>query len=133
MLLALTGSSTALAICCLDIRYLIKHSSGYNFQFQFNKLTVTLTKTVRKDSLRPPIKYPNFNFNQNLSVCYHINQYLEKIQKIRNGENQLLLNSISPHKAMSGADAGGCHCYQRSTPKWLTLISRVEFSFLKIL
>ena len=34
---------------------------------------------------------------------------------------------------MSGADAGGCHCYQRSTPKWLTLISRVEFSFLKML
>ena len=30
-----------------------------------------------------------------------------------------------------GADAGGCHCCQCSTPKWLTLVSRVEFSFLK--
>ena len=33
----------------------------------------------------------------------------------------------------SGVDAGGCHCCQCSTPKWLTLISRVEFSVLKIL
>ena len=33
----------------------------------------------------------------------------------------------------SGADAGGCHCCQCSTPKWLTLISRVEVSFLKML
>ena len=31
------------------------------------------------------------------------------------------------------ADAGGCHCCQCSTPKWLTLIFRVEFSFLKML
>ena len=31
---------------------------------------------------------------------------------------------------LSGADAGGYHCCQCSTPKWLTLISRVEFSFL---
>ena len=31
----------------------------------------------------------------------------------------------------SGADAGGCHCCQCSTPKWLALISRFEFSFLK--
>ena len=33
----------------------------------------------------------------------------------------------------SGVDAGGCHCCQCSTPKWLTVISRVEFLFLKIL
>ena len=33
----------------------------------------------------------------------------------------------------SEADAVGCHCCQCSTPKRLTLISRVEFSFLKML
>ena len=33
----------------------------------------------------------------------------------------------------AGADAGGCHCCQCSTPKRFTLISRVEFSFLKML
>ena len=33
----------------------------------------------------------------------------------------------------SGMDVGGCHCCQCSTPKWLTLIFRVEFSFLKML
>ena len=32
-----------------------------------------------------------------------------------------------------GADAGDCHCRQCSTSKWLTLISRVELLFLKIL
>ena len=30
------------------------------------------------------------------------------------------------------ADAEGFHCCQCSTSKWLTFISRVEFSFLKI-
>ena len=30
-------------------------------------------------------------------------------------------------------DAGGWQCCQCSTPKWLTLISMVEFSFLKML
>ena len=33
----------------------------------------------------------------------------------------------------TGVDAGGCHCCQCSTPKWLTLIFRAEFSFLKML
>ena len=32
-----------------------------------------------------------------------------------------------------GQDAGGCHCCQCSTPKRLTLISKVELSFLKML
>ena len=95
MLLALKGSSAAHEICYLDIRYLIKHSSGYIFHF--NKLT----KTTRKGNLRPPIRYLNFNSNKDLCVCYHINQYLEKTHKIRNGENQLLLSTISPHKTVS--------------------------------
>ena len=30
-----------------------------------------------------------------------------------------------------GVGVGGCHCCQYSTPKWLTLISRVQSSFLK--
>ena len=34
-------------------------------------------------------------------------------------------------RLFAGADAEGCHCCQCSTPKWLTLISRVQFSFLK--
>ena len=48
MLLALTGPSRS---HYLDIRFLIKHSSGYTFHF--NKLTKTAT--------RPPIKYLNFS------------------------------------------------------------------------
>ena len=34
-------------------------------------------------------------------------------------------------EALTGADVGGCHCCQCSTPKCLTLISRVQFLFLK--
>ena len=30
-------------------------------------------------------------------------------------------------------DARGCHCCQRSTPKWLKLITRAELLFLKML
>ena len=33
----------------------------------------------------------------------------------------------------AGADAGGCHCWQCSIPKWLTLIFRAEVSFFKML
>ena len=36
-------------------------------------------------------------------------------------------------RGVSGADVGGCHFCQRSTPKRPTLISRVEFSFPKML
>ena len=35
--------------------------------------------------------------------------------------------------SVQGADARGCHCCQCSTSKRLTLVSRVEFSFLKML
>ena len=36
------------------------------------------------------------------------------------------------HNYSPGADTGSCHCCQCSTPKRLTLISRLEFSFLKM-
>ena len=36
-------------------------------------------------------------------------------------------------ESLQGRMQGGCHCCQCSTPKWLTLISNVEFSFLKML
>ena len=66
MLLALTRLSRAHEICYLDIRYLIRHSSGNTFHF--NKLT----KTTRKRNLRSPIKYMDFSSNKNLCVCFHI-------------------------------------------------------------
>ena len=46
---------------------------------------------------------------------------------LRNHENKTFVITAP------GADAGGCHCCQCSTPKWLTLISKVEVSFRKML
>ena len=95
MLLALAESSRAHEICYLDTYYLTKHSSGYTFQFG------KITKTVRRNKLRPPIKYKHFHTNENLCPCYHIDIYIEKTQNIRKGENQLLLATVSPHQAVT--------------------------------
>ena len=40
---------------------------------------------------------------------------------------------FSSTQGLPGPDAGACHCCQCSTLKWLTLISKVEFSFIKML
>ena len=95
MLLALTGSARAHEICYLDICYLIRHSSAYSFHF------LKTRKAARKNEITPPIKYLNFKSSKNLSVCHHIDLYIQRTQNIRNGENQLLLGKISSHKAVS--------------------------------
>ena len=72
MLLALTSAARASEICYLDTRYLIKHNSGYIFQFG------KTTKTSKKGKLRSAIKFIPFDTNKNLYVCHHIDLYLEK-------------------------------------------------------
>ena len=53
-------------------------------------------------NLRPPLKYPNSTSTKiYVLATNYIDQYLEKTQKIRNGENQLLLSTISPCMAVS--------------------------------
>ena len=54
-------------------------------------------------------------------------------KKIIKNMTNLTRRAKETFQMISGADAGGCHYCQCSTPKWLTLISRVDFSFLKIL
>ena len=96
MLLALTRSSKSHEIYCVDdIRYLIKRCS--DFTFHYSKVTTA----AKKRQIRPPLLYMNFNSNRNLRDCYFIGQYIQKTQNIRNGENQLLLGTISSDKAIS--------------------------------
>ena len=80
MLLALTSAVRASDIAYLDTRYLIKHPSGYIFQFGKNK---------------------NFSENKNLCVCHRIDLYLDKIKEFHKIEAQLLLSFIKPHKGVT--------------------------------
>ena len=75
MFLALTSATRASEICYLDIGYLIKHNSGYNFHFGKN------TKTSKKGKPRSPIRFIPFDTNKNLCVCQHIDLYLEKTKE----------------------------------------------------
>ena len=71
-----------------------RQSSAYGFHFS------KVTKTARKNKMRPPIKYLNFT-SRIICVCHHIDLYFQRTQNIRNRENQLLLGTIRPHKAVS--------------------------------
>ena len=74
MLLALR-SSRLQEICYLNIRYLIKRTSGYTFN------SFKIPKTLRENKLKPPIKYLNFNYlnkNENLCFSYHKNNEKHK-------------------------------------------------------
>lgn len=92
----MTRSSKSHEVYCVDdIRYLIKRCS--DFTFHYSKVTTA----AKKRQIRPPLLYMNFNSNRNLRDCYFIGQYIQKTQNIRNGENQLLLGTISSDKAIS--------------------------------
>ena len=95
MILALTSAPRPSEICYLDIRYLIKHNSGYIFNFGKN------TKTSKKWKPRSSMKFIAFDTNKNLCVCKHIDLYLEKTKEWHKTEPQLLLSFIGPHRGVS--------------------------------
>ena len=101
MLLALTSAARASKIGFLDIRYLIKHSSGYTFHFGKNK------KTFKRSKPRDPIKFvcqknqSQRKENQSLCVCRCIDLYLEGTKEMRGQNSQLLLGFVKPHGAVS--------------------------------
>lgn len=101
MLLALTSAARAHEVAYLDIRFLVKHHSGYSFHFG------KPTKTARRGKARPPFKFSHFNENTNLCVCHHIDIYLERSSSWRSESFQLLLSFVKPHKpvkSLSGID-----------------------------
>ena len=95
MFLALTPATKVSEICYLNIRYLIKHNSGYIFNFGKN------TKTSKKEKPRSSIKFIPLDTNKNLCVCHHIDLYLEKTKEWHKTDPQLLLSFIGPHLGVS--------------------------------
>ena len=89
MLLGLASAATSSEIDFLDIRYLIKHSSGYTFHFGKS------TKHPRF------IKFYIFKENQSLYVCQCIDLYLERTKQMRGQNSQLLLSFVKPHGPVS--------------------------------
>ena len=94
-LLALTSAARAHEIALLDIRFLVRHHSGYTFSF--NKPT----KVDRPGKKRPPLKFLPFLENKKLCVCSCIDSYLLRTSAWRgNNESQLLLSFVKPHGAV---------------------------------
>ena len=74
MLLALASAERASEIHSLDLRFLVKYSTGYIFQFREN------FKTYKKGKTRNPIKY-HFVENKRLCVCHHFDSYRERTKE----------------------------------------------------
>lgn len=91
MLLALASASRASEICHLDIKYLVKHQSGYSFSLS------RPTKVQKPGNPIPNIKYFKFTESKSLCVCHTIDMYLDRSKSWRKGETQLLLSYVNPH------------------------------------
>ena len=104
ILLALTSASKSHEIDYLDIRFLVKHHSGYTFSFS------KPTKVTRKGKLRPAITFVPFEENSRLCVCNCIDTYLIRSRSWREDKNQLLLSYVKPHKEISA----------KTVSKWIT-------------
>ena len=83
MLLALTSAARAHEIAYLDIRYLVRHHSGYSFHFG------KPTKTAKKGKLRPPLIFSHFEDDTSLCVCHHIDLYLKGSVQLRRDDPEL--------------------------------------------
>jgi len=104
MLLALTSAGRSHEIRHLDIRFVVKHHSGYIFSFS------KPTKVTRKGKLRPVMTFVTFPENSKLCVCNCFDTYLVRSRTWREGKNQLLLSYIKPHKEISA----------KTVSKWIT-------------
>lgn len=102
--MALTSATRSHEIGNLDLRFLVKHHSGYTFTF------AKLTKVTLKGKLRPPITFIPFEENSSLCVCKCIDTYLVRSKSWRDGKNQLLLSYVKPHKEISA----------KTVSKWIT-------------
>ena len=95
ILLSLTSAARASEIGSLDIRYLIKHSSGYTFHFGKN------AKKSKGSKPEDPIKFHIFKENQSQCVCQCNNLYLKRAKEIRGQNPQHLLSFVKRHGPVS--------------------------------
>lgn len=110
MLLALASTARAHEICYLDIRFLVRHHSGYTFSF------AKPTKVSRKGKLRPPITFTPFEGNSKLCVCKCMDTYPLRSKYWREYRNHLLLSYVRPHKEIS----------KKTISRWITNILKLS-------
>ena len=89
ILLALASETRVSAIGFLDIRHLIKHSSGYAFHFGKN------TETSKRSKPRNPIKFDTIK--KSLSVCRCIDLYIKGTEEMRGQNSQFLSSFVKPN------------------------------------
>ena len=82
MLLALTSAARTPETNLLDLKFLVKHSTEYIFQFGEN------TKTSEKDKPRNPIKLYPFSENKKFGVCHHFDLYIQRTKKYHKKESR---------------------------------------------
>lgn len=95
ILLALTSTSRACTIHCLDLKFMANH--GHYVQFQFGKLH----KGWRSSKGSPTVKYFEYKQDQALCVVHTLQVYIKQCKKWRDeGQTQLLLSYINPHQGV---------------------------------
>ena len=95
MLLALTTASRASEITHVDIRYMLKSHLLYCFTL------TNPTKVMKPGDSHPKIMLKGFEDNKNLCVYKALDDYLEKTASLRDGETNLLIATIQPHKKVA--------------------------------
>ena len=97
-LLFLTSSGRCHEICYLDVRYKVKTSSSYKFYF------TKVTKSWRRGQPPPVLEFEEFSANKKMCVVTCLSHYLERTAEWRTeGQNQLLLSHLSPHKEVKSS------------------------------
>ena len=93
ILMALTSASSASAILCHDVRFMVKLEDTYIFTFH------KLHKSWRKGKAPPKLYFYKYPKDQELCVVSALNDHLKRTETWRaNGDKfQLLLSYIKPH------------------------------------
>ena len=91
--MALTSTSRASAMHCLDVRFIVKSEDVYIFTFH------KLHKSWRKGKAPPRLYFHEYPKDQELCVVSALNMYLKRTRtwKINGDEFQLLLSYMKPH------------------------------------
>ena len=93
ILLALTSTSRACMIHCLDIRFMARHA--YFVQFMFGRLH----KGWKSGRSSPVVRYYECDADRDLCIRKTLDLYLERTKPWRTDQKkQLLLSYVSPHK-----------------------------------
>ena len=102
MLLALSSTSRACTLHCLDLNFLSKFSHYVKFQFG------RLNKGWRNSKSSPSVSYYKFKDDESLCFVHTLQIYIERSKEWRNDlKTQLLLSYIKPHDEVTSSTVSG--------------------------